>query len=59
MDKRALIRSARTSEDYAIDWESKQEEERKIDEGIALLMEIECRHKKDFSCWTCKEFGHF
>ena len=33
--------------------------EEKINEGVALLVEIERDGKKFFKCWTCNEYGHY
>lgn len=60
MDKRTLTRSVSTSGNYVIDWATKQEEERKIDEGLALLMKRELRGKKNiFPYWTLNNLVTF
>lgn len=58
-NKRALTKSASTSGDYARDWATKNEEQRKIDEVLALLVKRQPKGKKVFTCWTCKVFSHF
>ena len=37
---------------------SKADEDRKIEEGVALLIRREKDGKKIFKCWTCNEYGH-
>ena len=36
----------------------KSEEDRKIEEGVALLVKRGKRGKKILKCWTCDEYGH-
>ena len=38
---------------------SRSEEDRKIEEGVALLVRREKGGKNFFKCWTCNEFGHY
>ena len=38
---------------------SRSKEDKKIEEGIALLVRRETDGKKIFKCWTCDEYGHF
>lgn len=38
---------------------SRSDEDRKIEEGVALLVRREKYGKKIFKCWTCNEFGHY
>ena len=38
---------------------SRFEEDKKIEEGIALLVRREKHGKKIFNCWTCDEYGHY
>ena len=38
---------------------SKFDNDKKIEEGIALLVRREKDGKKIFKCWTCDEFGHY
>ena len=35
------------------------EEDRKIEEALALLVRREKGGKKNFKCWTCDEYGHY
>ena len=52
-------RSISMSGDYAGSSRSRNEEDKKIEEGIALLVKREPDGKKIFKCWTCQEYGHF
>ena len=38
---------------------SRSKEDKKIKEGIDLLMKRELEGMEIFVCWTSKEFGHF
>ena len=51
--------SARTHGDYSNNNISRYEEDRKIEEGITLLVRRELDGKKIVKCWTCNVFGHF
>ena len=54
-----LSRSTSVSGDYASNKRSRNEEDKKIEEGIALLLKREPDGKKIYKCWTCQEYGHF
>ena len=38
---------------------SRSDEDKKIEEGITLLVRKEKDGKKIFKCWNCNEFGHY
>ena len=57
--KPSLSRSTSTSGIFVGSSRVKLEEDKKIDEGIALLLKRELEGKRVFKCWTCKEYGHF
>ena len=38
---------------------NRSEEDRKINEVVALLVRREKGGKKIFKCWTCDEYGHY
>ena len=52
-----LTRSANTHGDFV--GSSLYDEDKKIEEGIALLVRREKHGKKIFKCWTCNEVGHY
>ena len=54
-----LSRSASTSGDYASNKKSKFGEDRRIEEGIYLLVRRELDGKIISKCWTFNEFGHY
>lgn len=49
-----LIRSTSTSGDYANSSQTKDEEDKNIEEGLTLLMNREPKGNKILVCWTCK-----
>ena len=55
----SLSRSASTSGGYASSGKSKSKEDRRIGEGIALLVRREPDGKRFLKCWTCNEFGNY
>ena len=48
-----------TSGDFLGNKRVKSKEDKKIDEGIALLVKREPKGKRIFKCYTCKEYTHF
>ena len=52
-----LTRSTSTHGDFV--GSSRSNEDKKIEEGIALLVRREKNDKKIFKCWTSDEFGHY
>lgn len=54
-----LSRSAKTNGDYSSNNRSRFDKDKKIEEGISLLVRRELDHKKIFKCWSCDEFGHY
>ena len=54
-----LSRSASTHGDFSSSSKTKFDEDRNIEEGIALLVRREPNGKRNFKCWTCNEFGHY
>ena len=55
----SFSRSASTHEDFASSSRTRSDEDRRIEEGISLLVRREKDGKKIFKCWTCDEFGHY
>ena len=53
-DRAKLTRRVSTSGDYARKWTIKQLEDKKIDEGLALLAKREPKGRRYFVGWTCK-----
>ena len=53
----SLSRSTSARGDFASN--KKFEEDRKIEEGAALLVRKGKGGKKIFKCWTCDEYGHY
>ena len=54
-----LTRSASTSGDYVSSKQTKVDEDKKIEKGLALLMKREPKGKTIFKCWTFNEYGHY
>ena len=52
-----LSRSASTREDFV--GNNRSNEDKKIKEGLTLLVRREKDDKKIFKCWTCDRFGHY
>lgn len=55
----SLSRSARFIGDYASSRRSRFEEDRRIEEGIVLIVRREPNGKRIFKCLTCNKFGHY
>ena len=58
-DRPMFTRSMSTSGDHSNKNREKEVEEKKIEEGLALLMKRELGGSRILVCWTCKELGHY
>ena len=55
----SLTQSVITHGDFASSSRTRYDENKKIEEGIELLVRKEKKGNNIFKCWTCNEFCHY